>query len=210
MVYPAPLLKGFIQHHFSNKKNGAGFTLIELMIVISIVGVLSLVVMFNYSTFNDRLALSSAGQEMAIAVRQAQVYGLNVRESSSGNFTSAFGVFIDPVSSPSTYYIFADKDGNDLYDVGNGCGTALTECVEAIAIRNGVRITSINTLLGCIGNRSLHITFLRPNPDAIITFANLGGNSVCLLQPNAQIVLTSPKNSTLTVNVESTGQVLAQ
>ena len=58
----------------------AGFTLIEMLVSIGIVSLIMAVVFFNYGTFNDDLALTSAGQELSIAVRQAQSYGLSVKE----------------------------------------------------------------------------------------------------------------------------------
>src|SRR3990167_1379889 len=99
--------------HYKNitkYKSGAGFTLIELMVSISIVSVIMTVVLFTYSSFNDSLALSAAGQEVASAVRQAQTYGLSVKEFSVGSeqFTSGYGIYFDPVSDPTNYYIFVD------------------------------------------------------------------------------------------------------
>lgn len=194
-----------------------GFTLVELMVTISIVSVILSIVLYNYGTFNDNIALSSSGQEMAIAIRQAQTYGVNVREVKVGGgvFSTAYGIYFNPSSNPSDYYVFADTNGNKVYDVGNGCGGAVTECIEKFTLRNGVKISQI-----CDGASNcppapgqnvtnLDITFLRPNLDANINFANSVGN-IKATTLTGKIVLISPKNKTLTIAVENTGQVLAQ
>ena len=54
----------------------------------------------------------------------------------------------------------------------------------------------------------LNITFKRPNPDANINFTNSGGGIVVSASPTGKIELVSPKGKTLTITVESTGQVL--
>jgi len=95
-----------------------GFTLVELLVTVSIATILMSLVLFNYGTFNDNIALSSAGQEMAIAVRQAQAYGVNVKEvkAGSGKFNSGYGIYFNPADSPSDYYIFVDTNGDKKYD----------------------------------------------------------------------------------------------
>ncbi len=194
------------------------FTLIELMVTVAIATVLMSIVAFDYSTFNDKLALSSAGQEMAIATRQAQSYGVNVRESGvgTGNFNYSYGIYFIPSLSPSDFYIFIDRDSNGMFNDNIACGVANSECVERISLRNGVRITALSNTSGCpapySSDHSLHITFRRPNPDAIITFASGGTNPLarCLLQSDARVTLTSAKLRTLVLTVDATGQIYVQ
>ena len=182
----------------------------------SIVGIILSVILFNYTVFSDSLGLTAAGQEMAIAVRQAQTYGLSVKEvrPGGGNFDSAYGVHFD-VNSPNGYLLFADVDGSKTYDAGNGCGSFTTECIERFYFRNGITI-SPNGL--CDGNscppqasvRMMDITFLRPNPDARIYFTNNGGMIKIGPSLTGKVLLVSKKNKTITLTIESTGQVLAQ
>lgn len=197
------------------KVSSQGFTLIELMVSASILVVIMGTVLFGYGQFNDNLALSAAGQEIAIAVRQAQTYGLTVREVGvgGGKFDSAYGIYFDPNSEQQNYYIFADANTDQNYDVGSGCGSGNTECVEKFTLRNGIKITDICDEIKCPPHpsaRMMDVTFLRPNPDAVIYFTNNGGNNVTGPTLTGKVVLTSPKNKTLTVTIESTGQVLTQ
>ena len=196
-------------------KNEKGFTLTELMVVIGIATVLMSVSLYDYKAFTDKLALSAAAQEMAIAIRQAQTYGLNVKEATAGggDFTRAYGIYFSTLD-PYNYYIFVDKNTvNKLYDVGSGaCGTALTECIEKVSLRNGVSISSITNTNGCaVTNNAtaLHVTFIRPKPDANINFTN-GSGTPCSGQTDAKIVLTSPKGKIASTSIEITGQVYTQ
>ncbi len=107
-----------------------------------------------------------------------------------------------------------DKDGDRKYDVGAGCGSgASTECIEQFTLRNSVSISSIcdkdnNCPPG--SSQKLHITFLRPNPDATIIFANSSDITQSVSPLTGKIKLTSLKGTTATITVESTGQVSVQ
>ncbi len=194
-----------------------GFSLVELLVSISIVTMIMTVVLFGYSTFNDNLALSAAGQELAIAVRQTQSYGLNVKEvtAGSGLFSYAYGIYFDPNTSSSDFYIFVDANNNKVYDVGSGCGSGAnsTECVEKISLRNNVTIYQICDASACppsLSTRKLDITFLRPNTDANIYFTDINGTILSGPVSTGKVRLISPKGKTLTVEVQSTGQISIQ
>ena len=191
-----------------------GFTLVEMLVSVSVLGLIMSVALYNYGTFNDDLVLSSAGQEIAIAMRQAQTYGLTVKEVSThgGVFSSAYGIYFDTDTEPTSYYIFADTNSNFKFENGNGCGSGAgpTECVEKFNLRNGVKVTDVcnqSACSGVLGVKMMDVTFLRPNPDARIYFSNSSG--VILAGPSltGKIILTSPKGKSLTITVESTGQV---
>ncbi|MBI4155891.1 MAG: type II secretion system protein [Candidatus Zambryskibacteria bacterium] len=188
-----------------------GFTLIELMVSVSIVSLIMVTVLWNYGTFNDNLALTSAGQELAIGVRKSQTYGLSVKEVSvgSGQFDLAYGIYFS-ATDPTNYYIFVDKNSNNLYDVNSGCGSSSTECVEKMTFRNGIKISQICGASCPIPEVSgIQVTFKRPNPDAKINFSNSSGASVggALI---GKVILISPKGKTETVTVQSTGQISVQ
>ena len=197
----------------TNLRLVSGFTVVEMLVSIGIVTLIMSSVLFNYSTFGDNLSLSSAGQELAITIRQSQTYGLTVKEVSlgGGKFDAAYGMNFN-LSDDSSYYLFADTINNSVYDVVSGCGSGPTntECIEKFNLRNGIKISRICDASSCSpsGSTMLNITFKRPNPDANINFTNSGGGIVVSASPTGKIELVSPKGKTLTITVESTGQVL--
>ena len=199
-----------------------GFTLIEMLVSVAIVTIIMSVILYDYSTFNDNLALSSAGQEMAILIRQAQTYGLSVKGVSGANidqqFNSAYG--IDFNSSPTNnnnirYYVFADLNGDKDFDpsVDNKCGLGGGECIEKTNLRDGViieKVCSTGNGMTCVNPGSaqiMDITFKRPNPDAYFSF-NDGRNTISGTYNSGKIILLSPKGHRIIVTVESTGQVM--
>ena len=48
----------------------AGFTLIEMIIVIAIIGIITLVVIVSQGSFNKSLILSNAAYDLALALRR--------------------------------------------------------------------------------------------------------------------------------------------
>jgi prepilin-type N-terminal cleavage/methylation domain-containing protein len=195
------------------KKLKTGFTLIELLVSVSIIVLILSVVLWNYGSFNDELALSAAAQELAIDIREAQTYGINVKESaaSSNQFNFGYGVHI--IAGGGTgYRTFIDNNpANNQYEPVVQCGVAPTECIKRVDFRNGVTVTNVCDATTCpaAGASRMNIVFIRPSPDAIIYFAS-GLNNFGPPVTSARIQLTSPKGRIKYVNIESTGQVSIQ
>jgi len=192
-------------------KHKNGFTLVELMVTVSIVSLLMATILFNYSTFTDNLALSSAEQEVSVAIRQAQTYGINVRESSvsSGVFDYGYGVYFDPTDN-GNYYLFVDSNGDKKYTPGNGCGSGSTECVSKFTLRNNVKISNVCDPTTCYNTKTLNITFLRPIPDANVYLFNSDGTIYSGPITTGKIELTSAKGKVARVTIENTGQIVVQ
>jgi prepilin-type N-terminal cleavage/methylation domain-containing protein len=155
-----------------------GFTLVEMMISIAIFTMITGIVIFNHGKFNSAIVVTNLAYEVALAVREAQVYGLAVKQDDPNTSTEyAYGVHFDTTSDENkkVMYIFADKNDNQQfeYNPSNGCdGGLLTECQEKIEIRGDVEISSLKTAASNDNNYDtrdeLTILFLRPNPVAII------------------------------------------
>ena len=198
-----------------------GFTFLEVMVCITIVGLIATVAMFSYSAFSDNIALSSAGQEVAAEIRQAQIYGLSVKESTTGGgqFVSGYGIHVS-LDDPTDYYIFVDQNSNNKYDGDTTCSPG-GECVEKMPLRNSVSITAIcgaafgGGSLVCPPNpsvRAMDVIFLRPNPDAHVRFVNLDGTlySGGGTFQTGQITLTSARGKTVNVTIQNTGEISVQ
>ncbi len=208
-------------------ENSAGFTLVELMLTVSISVLVMASVMYNYSKFNNDLALSSASQEISVAIRQAQVYSLSVKERAvgAGDYTYGYGIYFS-TASPQSYVIFSDAgpvppsyspDGK--FDNGLSCGAAGADCIiETGVIRNNIRISAVcgvpfSGTLTCppgAGLTSANITFTRPKTDAKIRFNNSSFGAVTGLYQTGVIVLSSPQGKYASTSIESTGQISVQ
>lgn len=120
-------------HHSLQHNAAAGFTLLELMFVIAIFSLLTATVIFNYGNFNNNIIMSNLAYEVALEIRQAQVYGLGVRGAATSldpldirsQFNTRYGVFFDVGTSDTHFMLFSDSypvSGSDNIDIPDGNG----------------------------------------------------------------------------------------
>ncbi|MEK7117012.1 MAG: type II secretion system protein [Patescibacteria group bacterium] len=212
---------------FKNKNKGLprealakwGFTLVELIVVMSIATVIMTALIIQQSKWNDRLTVNTQAYELALMIRQAQIYSLGVREdmAGGGGFDVGYGVYfdkdyVDVNGKINRYIFFADKNNADIgkYDAGDAI-------IETKTFTRGV---IIDEFCGTKGNGQnddrcapgagnvvmLNITFFRPDPKANILFLNNGGQSTNIIPP-AKIYLKSLGGKEYSVNVEANGQI---
>lgn len=98
-----------------------GFTLVELLICVAIFVVITSVAVWNNNAFNSSILLTDLAYEVALSVRQAQVYGITVKApaacsgGSQCNFSSGYGVDFNTsgtlnTSSSTNYVLFEDGE----------------------------------------------------------------------------------------------------
>ncbi|NOY35892.1 MAG: prepilin-type N-terminal cleavage/methylation domain-containing protein [bacterium] len=185
---------------------GSGFTLVELLVTMSILVVITSMILANYPKFSGTLALKRTAQEIALTVRQAQVYGLSVREFGAGSGVfPGYGVHFDIVGSPDTFVLFADINKNKSYDAGDGCGGASTECVQMFKINTGDKISKLcgdeqSFPPGDCSLGQLDIVYLRPTPT--VTLEGDGSSF-----SDADIVVRSPRGEEKKIKVWLSGQI---
>lgn len=141
------------------QKKIAGFTYVELLVAITIIGIILSVSLFNHRQFLARIRLSNAAYELASILREAQTYGVSVQQynASDPNFTIPRGVRFtrnDPL-----YYSFSDvdKDGEFSFAERDVTHTLGSFTVDRICVESG-----------CTSVSALTISFTRPDPNARI------------------------------------------
>ncbi|MBI4065657.1 type II secretion system protein [Candidatus Kaiserbacteria bacterium] len=217
----------FIPYHFL-KKSGKGFTLVELIVVMAIIGVVMLVVLTSQSSFNKTLTLANTAYDIALTIRYAETYGISGR--AAGAVTNAgYGVHFQS-ASPRSFTLFADKypsvgqpgvchalpandpsgpdakPGNCAYDSSQG------EVTVDYTLGNGITISkfcSYTSGWSCSDNglTSLDIVFARPNANPFIS-AN-GSYSATIPVTAACLTVSSPQGGSRFVSVSSSGQISA-
>lgn len=181
---------------FKNKKDSQeGFTLVELLVTLSVFTVISALTLANYPKFNNQTAITGLAQQIAISIREAQVYGVAVKNASSTssivspNVYPAYGIFFATTSAATnygnstSYSVFFDRvtsAGSAPYfrPIGDNFFTDSGELVETVKIQNGSKIVGIcgvpTTGSTCNPVDSAFVVFRRPNPDAIIKTVAIG------------------------------------
>ncbi len=163
--------------------------------------ILSGVVLASNAHFGNLIVLQNLASDMALTVRQAQVYGIAVRRYESANFDVPYGMhFSLPAPETQTIYeLFADANLNGVYDPG--------ETVTSTTINGGFRISDICARDSASGIEicslpDIDILFRRPEPDALIR-----RSQGAPLDERARIVLESNRGDHATVIVEASGQI---
>ena len=187
------------------KVDSRGFSLVELLVTISILVVITSIVLVNQNRFGGNIMLSNLAYQAALTIRQAQTYGLAVREAGAGtgNFSGAYGVHFSSANL-TQLIVFVDSDGSGKY----------TDASENVVISNISGANRIASFCGTLAGgtqkcnpeiTSLDVLFRRPDPDAIIKSDIVGDT-----YGSALITFISPQGLTRNVYVAVTGQISVQ
>jgi len=91
-----------------NNRKHTGFTLIELLVVLVIMTLMTLAFINSQSKFDSGTIMRGLAYQVALTIRQTQVYGTSVIQNSPGaaSFGPVFGVSFG--NSANSYFIFSD------------------------------------------------------------------------------------------------------
>lgn len=182
-------------------KKKSGFTLIELIVSVSIMAMVTGIFLANYSSANRRTDLTMTSQKMVADVRMAQNYALGlVRYGASGSTSvpaGGWGIHIDLANYGNTKFVlFADDNNNQVFDSNED---RVDYGAQVSTLPTNVIISSI--MMGSIASTKADITFLPPDP--ITTISDSAGNKT---NKQVDIILKDTKTNTIkTVRVNYLG-----
>ncbi len=176
-------------------------------------------VLVKYQSFNGGIVLTNLAYEIALTIREAQTYGINVKGQLT-NFNLSYGVHFDTTTNTS-FTMFADKQdisnpdpygiskGDGKYDGGSG-GNDIN--VDTFMLKRGIVINKF-----CVGvspsevcsssGSKLDITFNRPDPSAIIWHYDDSIGWQSYTSARIQVMATG-NNAKKDIIIQSTGQIL--
>lgn len=162
-----------------SKIKSLGFTLVEMLVSISIFAIITAVVLIRNNEFNSGILFSNLVYEIALSIREMQTYGITVRASDAGTFQNGYGVYFDKVKDVTTntysFVQFTDIKP-DATTPPNGLYTP-SEKLFKFSLKPGNSIEEIkvcNNSNACSSVDDVAITYVRPEPDATI---KSGGNT---------------------------------
>jgi len=207
----------FSKFQIPDSRFQSGFALIELLVTTSIIAIISSIVLFSFPSFASTIILENLTHEIALVVRQAQVYGTSIRAVAGTDTFPGYGAHFD-ASEPTKVIFFADiyppsepvagngvytNDGDDIQEDGEDIP------VEIFTVERGNTISELcytqSGIEECDGVNTLDITFKRPDPDA-----NIRENSGIPIRDTARIKVSPPAGSTVEprfITVYLTGQI---
>lgn len=208
----------------------AGFTLVELLVVLSIIVIVTTITLTSQGTFNKTLILANTAYDIALSFRSAETYGLGSRvlgtarnagyglhfdRAAPGNFTLFADIYpvpsssseCHPASDPSSP---AAQSGNCSYDSIQG------ERVTDYALGNRITIGDFCAYgagsWSCANSRdyslsSMDVVFARPNPDPFISVNGAYGTPYQMTA--ACITVVSPHGGSRYVSISASGAITA-
>lgn len=177
----------------------------ELLVSIAIFAMMTVLLLAKYGNFNQGVLLNNLAYDVALTIRNAQSYGLNVKSSSVrgatvDNFNSPFGVhFVTPATN---FVFYADiiKDGTFVLTDDSVLATT--------TIKRGSKVGALCLGAGpgsCTSVASLDVTFERPDPNAHFKAKDASNNDV--VGSYAEVTLTAIDGTIKKVIIRSTGQI---
>ena len=143
----------------------SGFTLIEMVVVIAILGIISSVMFANFRFGKKELTLTNAAENLVGDLRLAQNMSLGLKIEEGVIPQGGYGMRVQVGSS--TYELFADS-GDKIYQAD--------EMVNTVSLPDEVEITSIST-----GTPS-DIVFVPPHMDIYINASQSSDEVIVFLQ----------------------------
>ena len=155
--------KFFKKHKATMPKLVSGFTLIEMLITISIILLLSAVVLFDYGSFNSNLALTNLTYDIALTVRQTEYYGIGSKKGTD-EFKTGYGVHFD--KNVTVYNLFGVSSDSSSYAYKSNFSIAEN------TLNNGNYISSMYDVSGgaCTSLDSADVVYFRPLPKVYFVF----------------------------------------
>lgn len=196
---------------YKKDKSNKGFTIIELLVVITIFTVITTALVIQQNKWNDRLQLNTKLYDLALYIRQAQFYSLSVRQDAASvgdTFDRSYGVHFD-AATPNSFVFFSDRNKNQRYEVGENLN--IYNFTNGITIDRFCGFNPGGSLERCApdsGNvQTLDILFYRPESKAIIVLLNNGGGTSASANPPAKIYLKNSQDNKASVTIQQNGQI---
>lgn len=179
-----------------------GFTLVELLVAIIIFVFMTALLVVKYGSFSQRMNLTNTAYDIALNIRQAQQYGINVTATTTAgveSFSKGYGMFFS--STTNSMLFFRDTNGSQKY---NSVGSPKDDVMKQINLKqnNGFGYLCVgNTSATCNRTSYMSVVFQRPDPTPYIS-----GASGAILK-YGEINLFSANGATTTIVIRSTGQI---
>ncbi len=190
------------------------FSIVELIVVVGIFTLIMAVALWNQRELSNSVLITNLAYEIALAVREAQAYGIGVRADvaakNSTDFRSAFGIYAN-INTPEQLILFQDKNGNMQYEANGGETFVVYNFknqrgnkMKTICAAHAFSIHGPCTAVSSTKLNEVTILFKRPNPEASF----FAPQTQLATKGSVVIVLNTPANNNCrAVVVETTGQI---
>lgn len=212
----------FLKNKKKQIQKSKGFSLIELIVVVSIFLIISSITLFKQSKFSSDILITNTAYEVALAIREAQVFGSGSKqgEDTSANRSKSYGIFFDD-GEAKNFLLFSEepvvsgqtKLYDSMYDPSN----------DAFSVEDTITLNrdqKINDFCGIDGDddeeqcaseadiEGLSISFVKPNLNPIIK--GISGAEETVFSGAKIIVQSDLGDKCRTIFVNNVGQISVQ
>jgi len=165
-----------------------GFTIVEVLVVLSIVGIIAGIAIFSVGAERQNSALLRAAQKLSLDLRRAQSFALSSKTFKTSGIPCGWGMHFNGAGSRS-YIIFADKAVNvncsdrDFVRAFDG-----SEDFETVNLESEISINGLS-------NNLSDVVFYPPEPSVVFVPD----------QATVNVVLANEGGATRTVTINKTG-----
>ena len=189
------------------RHSSAGFSLVELLVSISVITIVISVILIRQNTFNSAVLLRGQAYEVALQTREVQLNAVGVSTDGGGEFRSVLGVYFNTDTAfNGQYTIFRDADLDGFYDSGEEFG-------QQGILDPRFEIRELRSIGGdAISGNELSVIFVRPNFDA--RFFDASGNELDTPMVEVDVARRDVTGTGVgvvrTIEITGTGQIAVQ
>jgi len=195
-------------------KLNRGMTYVELIVVLSIFGTMSSVVLFNYREFQTKVDIKNLASDVALKIVEAQKASVSGKlppqvppRDTNSNWKPSYGIYFrSDADLDSSDNIYFNKKFIYFVDLNNDNGyEAELEKLDTITITKGNYVESVG---GCTDTpcstfvpiTSLAVIFKRP--DSGVTFKDSSGATLANDFDYIKITIASEQSPTIKSNIK--------
>lgn len=167
------------------------FTLVETLVVITIIVILSLMIIPNYNSIKQQLAFQRSASKLVQEIRTVQEMAMSSKEFEGNVPEGGYGIHLSRVPPHNEYYtLFADTNNNQKYDPG-------PDKIKEIYFEEGIKIKDLP-------EQNINIIFKPPDPEVYLldNDTNGLGSEVIIV-----ICLIDDESKTKTISVNKAGLI---
>ena len=186
------------------KKLRAGFSLVELIMVVAIFIIITGVILSKQSKFSSDILITNVAYDIALSIREAQVYGVGAKYDGASTTVYPYGVSF-ALATPKSFIFFVDNGPgipNGQYIVSDDTLIQENKLAQGQNIK---KLCVYETPSWSCGLNKLNISFIKPNPDPI--FANENNPSSSTISEAVIIVESALGDKCRAIRVNKVGQI---
>jgi type II secretory pathway pseudopilin PulG len=196
------------------RNTNKGMSYVELIVVLSIFGAMSSIVLFNYGEFQAKVDIKNLANDIALkvveaqkAATQGQLTTHNYIASWKPSYGAYFTLTTNGLADNKSFNYFADLNNNQNYDDSTCTPASLAgECLEKLIITKGNSISAITAYYSSGSTQNLNnvmMIFTRPSQEArFFSSASISSGLSYI-----QITVSSLKTATARIKIYPSGRI---